>query len=151
VAYRVNLASAVFGGLAVVALFLIGLALNGRIVAAAVGALAFGTSELFWSQAIIAEVYTLNALFVVLVVLVLLVWKERREDKHLLAAAFLMGLSMTHHMSSGLLLPAGFLFVLLVEPRKLVEWRLLLKGVGLFFLGLVPYVFLPVRAVWTHR
>ena len=146
VAYRVNLASAVFGALAVVAVFLVGLALNGRIVATAVGALAFGTSELFWSQAVIAEVYTLNALFVALVVLVLLLWKERREDKYLLTAAFLMGLSMTHHMSSGLLLPAGFLFVLLVEPRKLVEWRLLLKGVGLFFLGLVPYVFLPVRA-----
>jgi 4-amino-4-deoxy-L-arabinose transferase-like glycosyltransferase len=146
VAYRVNLASAVFGALAVVAVYLVGLALSGRIVAAAVGALAFGTNELFWSQAVIAEVYTLNALFIALVVLVLLVWRERREDKYLLVAAFLIGLSMTHHMTSGLLLPTGLLFVLLVEPRKLVDRGLVLKGSGLFLLGLVPYVYLPVRA-----
>jgi 4-amino-4-deoxy-L-arabinose transferase-like glycosyltransferase len=146
VAYRVNLASAVFGALAVVAVFFVGLALSSRIVAAAVGALAFGVSGLFWSQAVIAEVYTLNALFVALVVLVLLFWRERREDKYLLVTAFFVGLSMTHNMSSGLLLPAGFLFVLLVEPRKLVEWRLVLKSGALFLLGLVPYVFLPVRA-----
>src|SRR5215212_5910266 len=63
VAYRVNLASAVFGALAVVALFLVGLALSGRVVAAAAGALAFGTSGLFWSQAVVAEVYALHALF----------------------------------------------------------------------------------------
>ncbi|HEX2098454.1 MAG TPA: membrane protein, partial [Rubrobacteraceae bacterium] len=44
------------------------------------------------------------------------------------------------------LLPAGFLFVILIEPRKLIEWRLVLKGGGLFLLGLLPYVFLPVRA-----
>jgi 4-amino-4-deoxy-L-arabinose transferase-like glycosyltransferase len=123
VAYRVNLASAVFGALAVVAVFLVGLTLSGRIVAAAVGALAFGTGEFFWSQAVVAEVYTLNALFVGLVVLVLLVRREGREDKYLLLAAFLTGLSMTHHMTSALLLPAGFLFVLLVEPRKLAEDR----------------------------
>ena len=73
VAYRVNLASAVFGTLAVVAVFFVGLALSRRVVAAAVGALAFGASGLFWSQAVIAEVYTLNALFVALVVLVLLI------------------------------------------------------------------------------
>jgi len=146
VAYRVNLASAVFGALAVIAVFFVGLVLSRRVLAAVVGALAFGTSGLFWSQAIIAEVYTLNALFVALVILVLLVWRERREDKYLLVAAFLIGLSMTHYVTSGLLLPAGFLFVLLVEPRKLVKWRLVLKGGGLFLLGLLPYVFLPVRA-----
>lgn len=146
VAYRVNLASAVFGALAVVVVFLVGLALCSRIVAAVVGALAFGVSGIFWSQAVIAEVYTLNALFVALTVLVLLFWRERREDKYLLVTAFFIGLSMTHNLSSGLLLPASFLFVLLVEPRKLVEWRLVLKGGGLFLLGLVPYVLLPVRA-----
>ena len=88
----------------------------------------------------------MNALFVALVVLVLLIWREWRDDKYLLVTAFLVGLSMTHNMSSGLLLPAGLLFVLLVEPRKLVEWRLVLKGGGLFLVGLLPYVLLPIRA-----
>ncbi len=146
-AYRANLASSVFGATAVLLTFLAGLRLSRRIVTAAVGALAFAVGNIFWSQAVIAEVYTLNALFVSLVVLVLLIWRDTREDRYLLAAAFLMGLSLTHHVTSGLLLPTATLFVLTVDRRKLLEWRLVLKGAGLFILGLTPYLYLPVRAL----
>lgn len=146
-AYRANLASAVFGAAAVLLTFLAGLHLSRRIFAATVGALAFAVGNIFWSQALIAEVYTLNALFVSLVVLILLIWRDAREDRYLLAAAFLMGLSLTHHVTSGLLLPTTTLFVLLVDRRKLLEWRLILKGAGLFVLGLTPYLYLPVRAL----
>jgi hypothetical protein len=41
-----------------------------------------------WSQAVIAEVYTLNALFVALTLLALLLWRERRRDRYLLLFAF---------------------------------------------------------------
>src|SRR5215207_3410563 len=146
VAYRVNLASAVYAALAVLLVYLIGVLLTGRAVAAAAGALALAVSGLFWSQALVAEVYTLNALFVALIVFVVLVWRERRRDRYLLLAAFLMGLSLTHHLTSGLLLPAGLVFVFLVERRKLLDLGLVLKGAALFFLGLVPYSYLPIRA-----
>jgi len=147
VAYRTNLASAVYGALAVVVVYLIGLRLSGRVVAAAVGALAFGVSGTFWSQAVIAEVYTLDALFVSLTVFVLLVWRTRREDRYLLLSVFLTGLSLTHHLTCGLLIPAGLAFVYLLNKRRLPEVRLLLKGVGLFLVGLTPYLYLPLRAV----
>ncbi|MDP9488088.1 MAG: DUF2723 domain-containing protein, partial [Actinomycetota bacterium] len=75
-AYRVNLASAVFGALAVAATYVVGMRLGGSIAAALVGALALGTSQLFWSQAIIAEVYTLHVLFLSAAILVLLLWRE---------------------------------------------------------------------------
>jgi len=146
-AYRANLASAVFGAAAVFFLFLAGLRLSRRILAAAVGALSFAVGNTFWSQAIIAEVYTMNALFVSLVVLVLLVWRDARDDHYLLASAFLMGLSLTHHLTSGLLLPTAALFVLAVDCRTLLKRRLVLKGAGLFVLGLTPYLYLPVRAL----
>lgn len=146
-AYRTNLASAVFGAAAVFLLFFAGLRLGRRTVAAAAGALAFAAGNTFWSQAIIAEVYTLNAIFVSLIILVLLVWRDTRQDRYLLAAAFLMGLSLTNHVTSGLLLPTAALFVFAVNRRKLLDWRLVLKGAGLFVLGLVPYLYLPVRAL----
>src|SRR3712207_6543822 len=57
-AYRVNLASAVYGVAAVLVVYLAGLRLGGKSVAAAAGALAFGFSGAFWEQAVIAEVYT---------------------------------------------------------------------------------------------
>lgn len=145
-AYRVNLASAVYAALAVLFVCLIGYLLTDRPVAAAAGALAFGVSRIFWSQAVIAEVYTLNALFAAATIFVFLLWRRTRRDRYLLLAAFLCGLALTHHITSGMLIPAGLLFVLVAAPRKFLEVGLLLKAAGLFLLGLLPYVFLPIRA-----
>ena len=145
-AYRANLASAAYAALATSAVFAAGYLLSRRMVAAAAAALAFGLGWTLWSQAVMAEVYTLNALFVALTILVLLLWRERRKDRYLLLSAFLVGLSMTDHLTSGLLLPASLLFVGLVDRRKLVDARLVLKSAGLFLVGLAPYLYLPIRA-----
>ena len=146
-AYRVNLASAVYGIAAVLVAYLAGLRLGGRIVAAAAGALAFGLSGAFWSQAVIAEVYTFEALLVALVILVLLLWRDRREGRYLLLCAFLVGLSLTHHLTSVLLVPAALVFVFLTDRRVFSRTGLMLKGVGLFLLGLLPLLYLPIRAL----
>lgn len=145
-AYRVNLASAVFAALAVFVLFWVCRSLVGWTLPAALAALAFGLSQTFWSQAVIAEVYTLNALFIGLVLLSLLVWRERRRDLYLLLTAFLLGLAMTHHMTSGLLLPAAGIFVWMVDRSRFLEKGLVLRGAGLFLLALTPYIYLPLRA-----
>src|SRR5215204_7788186 len=113
-AYRVNLASATYAALAVLSVFAAGYLLGRRVAAAAAAALAFGVGVTLWSQAVIAEVYTLNALFVALTLLALLLWRERRKDRYFLLSAFLVGLSLTNHLPSGLLLPASLLFVALV-------------------------------------
>jgi hypothetical protein len=145
-AYRVNLGSAVYAALAVVAVYAAGLLLGRRVVAAASGALAFGLGTALWSQAVIAEVYTLNALLVSATIVVLLLWREYRKDRYLLLSAFLVGLCLTNHLTSGLLLPASLLFVALVDWRRLVDVRLVVRGAGLFLLGLTPYLYLPIRA-----
>jgi hypothetical protein len=145
-AYRVNLASASYAALAVAAVYRTGFLLGRRIMAAAGGALAFGLGAALWSQAVIAEVYTLNALLVAVTIVVLLLWRERQRDRYLLLSAYLIGLCLTNHLTSGLLLPAGVLLVALVDRRKLADVKLVLKGAGLFLLGLVPYLYLPVRA-----
>jgi hypothetical protein len=145
-AYRANLASAVYAALAVLVVFAAGYVLSRWVAAAAAAALAFGIGETLWSQAVMAEVYTLNALLVALTLLALLLWRERRRDRYLLLSAFLVGFSMTNHLTSGLLLPASLLFVALVDRRKLVDAKLVLKGAGLFLLGLTPYLYLPIRS-----
>lgn len=149
VGYRVNLASAVYAAVAVLLLFFLLRVLTGRTLPAAAAALLFGVSRAFWSQAVIAEVYTLNVMFVCLVCLPLLLWRKRGQDRYLLLAAFLMGLSLTNHLTSGLLIPAGLVFVGLTDRRKLLDWRLALKAAALFVAGLTPYIYLPVRAM-TH-
>lgn len=145
-AYRVNLVSAVFGVVAVALLYLAGLRLTRRVVAAAAGALAFGLTPIFWSQAVIAEVYTVNAAFIAGILYVLLLWRDSERDRYLLLVAFLLGLSLTHHLTSALLIPATLLFVYLADRRLLRRAGLWARGLGLFALGLVPYLYLPIRA-----
>jgi hypothetical protein len=146
IAYRVNLASAVYGALAVGVVFAAGYLLSRRVVAAAVAAVAFGLGGAIWSQAVIAEVYTLNALLISVTLVSLLLWRDSGRDRYLLLAAFLCGICLTNHLTSGLLLPASLLLVGLVDWRRLLEWRLMLKCAGLFVLGLTPYVYLPLRS-----
>ncbi len=72
VAYRVNLISPLFASLAVVCLYLCLMRLIRRHAISLLAALTFAFSRTFWSQAVIAEVYTLNAFFVALVLYLLL-------------------------------------------------------------------------------
>src|SRR5918995_5908086 len=146
-AYRVNLASALYAALAVFVVYLAGLRLGGKAVAAASGTLAFGLSEAFWSQAVIAEVYTFEALLVALVILFALLWRDRRDDRYLLLSAFLVGLSLTHHLTSVLLVPAVLAFVFLTDRRVFSRTGLMLKSLGLLLLGLLPLLYLPIRAL----
>ncbi len=146
VAYRVNLASAVFGAVAVFLVFVVARQITGRVLPSAAAAMLLAVSQTFWEQSVIAEVYTLNALFIGLAISVLLLWRNTRRDRYLLLWVFLVGLAMTNHMTSGLLLPVGLFFVWLTERAKLSDKRFVLKGAGLFALGLTPYIYLPIRA-----
>lgn len=145
--YRANLASAIYGALATAAVFAAGYLLCRRVPAAVVGALALALGSTFWSQAVIAEVYTLNALFVALTLVALFAWRSTGRDRYLLLAALGVGLCVTNHMTSALLLPGGLLFVWLVDRGRLLDVRLLLKAAGLFAVGLLPYLYLPVRSL----
>jgi hypothetical protein len=154
-AYRVNLLSAICGSLAVGVFYLLCRKLGAGWAAAIFGALAFGLSETLWSQAVIAEVYTLHALLLSLVLLTLLLWRDAlrahdgdpaRAEPVLLLAALLMGLSLTNHLTSVFLLPAALLFVLAVKPAALARRSVWAGGAILFLVGLTPYLYLPLRA-----
>jgi len=159
VAYRVNLASAAFGALSVGVVYLL---LRGLVLhrgAAAAASLCFGFSRTFWSQAVIAEVYTLNVLFIASLLLLLVLWRETGEDRYLLLVAFGYGLSLTNHLTMGLFAPgmlillgiggrsvSGFGFRLSSSKERPRTMKLLLAMVLLFLLGLTPYLYLPLRA-----
>jgi len=79
VAWRVNLASAVFATAAVLVLYAIILRLTGRWLPALLAALALAFSFTFWSQAIVAEVYALHNLLVAIILWLLLGRPEARR------------------------------------------------------------------------
>lgn len=111
VAYRVNLFSAVMGALAVGSVYLIGRLLTNYRAIPFAGALALAVSPTFWSQAVIAEVYTAGSAFLVFILLALLWWDRSGSAKALFAAGLMGGLSLGVHMSVALLAPTAILFV----------------------------------------
>ena len=158
VAYRMNLFSALWGGITVGLLYLVGLLVLAqakleplylRQGLAGVAALAFAASRTFWSQAIIAEVYTFNAFFVVLTLLLLLLWAEKKEKRSLYLFALTYGLSLTHHRTMALLAPAYLLFIWLTDSWPLRQPRGVLSLLLLFLLPQLLYLYLPLRAPAT--
>ncbi|MGD8474425.1 MAG: DUF2723 domain-containing protein, partial [Anaerolineae bacterium] len=78
-AYRVNLMSAVTAALAAVMVYFLVMRLVGDWVGAASAALSFAFSVELWRQAVVAEVYALNAFLIGAVMLALLAWYQTRK------------------------------------------------------------------------
>ncbi|NQW19099.1 MAG: DUF2723 domain-containing protein [Chloroflexi bacterium] len=163
-AFRANLLSVFLGALTVPLVYLAALRVVGMLpshevggsasvrVSAAIAALAFGTSRLFWSQATITEVYTLNALFgAALLVLMLGVVKNLTQSNHAIRVrtlmAFLLGLGLGNHTTLGLASAAFGLWVLWIVWRffgwrGVLDWRPIVALLG----GLLVYVYVPIAA-----
>ncbi len=153
VAWRVSLASAVFATAAVLVLYALLLRLTALCQAqdtalwlpAFLAASAFAFSSTFWSQAVVAEVYTLHNLLVVIILWLLLspYIPPGGGARRWQALFFLVGLSLTNHLTTALLLPAVALALLWDRPRlRFKDW--LIAG-GLLLLGLSVYLFIPLR------
>jgi hypothetical protein len=145
-AYRTNLLSALLGAGAVALLHLTGRRIGFAVVPAAAGALAFGVSPTFWSQAVVTEVYAPNAFMLALTLWLLLRWAERPDASRLACVALALGASLGTHLSNLLLAPAYALFVLLHDPGVLRRGRSLVAAGGAFLAGVAQFVWLPLRA-----
>jgi hypothetical protein len=150
VAYRVHLMSALFGALTCGLLWIcVRTLIEGRLPAY-VAALGLGLSPVFWSQSLIADVYTFNTFF--FLVLVLLGLRASPPSagspgnpRLLPWMALLFGLSLSNHWPLMLLVAPAF--VVLLWPLR----GELLRRAGLLFwlvvLGMLPYAWL-VRRSW---
>jgi hypothetical protein len=140
VAYRVHLASALFGALTCGVLWLCARTLIEGRLPAYLAALGLGLSPVFWSQAIIAEVYTLNTFFFLTLTLLIL------RGAPLTWLALLFGLSLSNHWPlMGLAFPA---FLALLWPRRVALVRQLPQLAALAAIGLAPYAWMVVRS-WS--
>jgi hypothetical protein len=153
VAYRVHLASALFGALTGGAAWLCARTLVAGRLPAYLAAFALGLSPVFWSQAVIAEVYTLNTFFFLVLVFLGLqacppgvqAAASPHGSRLLPWMALIFGLSLSNHYPLMLLVAPAF--VLLLWPLR----REILRGFGalswLVILGLLPYAWM-VRRSW---
>jgi len=150
-AYRINLLSAVPAAIAVGLVCRVVLTLCHSSpwwqawLAAASAALAFATSPTFWSQSVIAEVYSLHASLLAALILAALSWGSR--PSRWWAIGLLAGLNLAHHRTSILFLPACVAAVWM-SHRRPVRWAQVMAAVALIA-PLSLYLYIPVRAPHT--
>jgi Flp pilus assembly protein TadD len=96
--------------------------------------LLFAFTPIMWSQAVIVEVYTLNAFFLVLVMLFTYMWVRRPNNKTLFLAAFLFGLGLTNYQ---VILLAGIALAICIMLR---DFKLLRD----FIIAMIPYALVLV-------
>ena len=145
IAYRVNLLSAVLAALVLSILYLAGRMLAGWRLAAVAGALSLGTIGLFWSQAIIAELYTAAAAFIATEFFLVLAWRQNGKWGYLFAAGLLGGLSLGVHSTVVLIAPAIMIYLFLITRRR-ADWFAAIGG-GALGLVLSLLAFLALDAL----
>jgi hypothetical protein len=116
-AHALNLASAIYGALAAGVATWVAAELAGSVLAGLAAGLFLAFSYTFWTQAIIAEVYTLHLLIVGLSLAALLVWATRPTLARLALFYAIYALGFGNHLSMILLLPGFTLFILLNRRR----------------------------------
>ena len=145
-AFAGHLSSAVFGALACGMVYLCARLLRTGWLPALAAAWLLGASEHFWSQAIITEVYTLNALLLFAVyALILHGVRHPAQSAIWIAAALIYGLSLANHWPLMVLAFPGLLLAALPARKTLLPRLPLLVAVSLLAAAL-PYLWMVLRS-----
>jgi hypothetical protein len=163
IAFRVALASAVFGALASLALFEIAflfvayaaprLSRRSQAVIAAATALTAAVAPGWWFQSVRAEVYSLQALLVLTAFYLFArhgLSREPQGDGALKVGAFVCGLGLAnHHFIMLAAVPAAIPRLVALARTRGGPGALWLaaKLAGCAAVGLLPYLFIPIRTL----
>jgi hypothetical protein len=158
-AVRINLFSATMGALAHGCWFLVFHRVAAaftpdrrmRLVAAGLAVLVAATAFTVWSQSNVNEkVYTLSLFSIALLSWLAFHWRDNlgqgKDDNLILLMIFILALSVGNHLMAFLAAPAIIVFILLVESRTLVNWRLYVFGAVVAIIALSIHLYLPLRA-----
>jgi len=147
VTFRMSLFSATCAAATCIVLFRICSVLSMTLMARYLSTFMFAFSPSFWSQANLPRVYALNALCLSLATLMAFTWARDKNERCLPWAFFFCGLGAANHTFMAVAAIALGLFVCLLSPNLL--WRkpaLVLRSGLLCVLGLLPYLYLPLRS-----
>lgn len=152
-AYAVNLLSAVTSALTVAVVYATVALITRRQLPGLIAAVVLGTATTFWSQATTANVRSLTGLFTALIIFALIRFREASlakdraaADRWLVVTGLFMGFGLTHHVSLIFLIAVGIVFILIVDPAIARAPRRWIKPVAAGLVGLLPLIFLPLRA-----
>ena len=122
-----------------------------RLVGAASAVLVSATAFTVWNQSNVNEkVYTVSLLTIALLTWLAFRWQENlgrgKDDNLLILMAFILALSVGNHLMAFLAAPAIGVFILMVRPSALFNWKLYPTVLVAAVLGLSIHLFLPLRS-----
>lgn len=110
----------------------------------------FGFAFEVWEQAIMTEVYGLNNALLSLFILLSLLWVRKTDTKTRGKLTFYIsltiGLAITNHTTSLMLIPSFFVIILAFEYKALLKIKNLIRIAGGIILGLLPFAYLPIAS-----
>lgn len=146
VAGHCNFLAAIIGAATAYMLYLMLLKIAKHRLVAALGALVFAFSYQFWAQGMIAEVYVLNAFFIIVTTLVLLTWSETQDKRYFLLLYLLVGLGLTNH-NTFLAMPVFFSFFIVCSLKRHWRFRHELLYLLFFFCIASPIIYLIATGI----
>jgi len=103
-------------------------------------------SYMFWFFTEIPEVFALNNFFIIALFYFAIQFYEKRKERHLYIFSFLVGLSLTNQHQIILIYPALFILLLPTIRSYLKKKKAIVKALFALFLGLLPYLYIPIAA-----
>lgn len=144
VAWRVNLLTAILAAAAAAVLMRATWVLTRSLAAGLLAGGLFGFSPLVWRYAVGAEVFSLNNLFVALLLWLLAVFERKPCERRLFVFCVILGLGLTNHQTLLFVgAPIG-LWMLLRAPGPVFWPRRLGLSAACGVAGLMPYLYLFV-------
>jgi hypothetical protein len=145
-AYRINLFSAICAAITVALVYATCRECSCNRGSAATAAASLGFGRVFWSQAVVAEVYTLAAALLAMVLFAFFRWARTRQRGWLYVGVGAGALSLGHHLTIVTVIPAMLLFVALTEWRLARERKVWLVCSALVLAGIAQYGYILLRS-----
>ena len=132
-----------------------------RRLAAGLGVAMLAVNPTLRTQSIQAEIYSLHLLFIIAILLAAQAFiacdaTDPRRGRRQIILALLIGLALTHHATTLLLLPALLLYLWLADrawwrPRRTWLWSLLALTAPLLLYAYIPLRSGPEASPWLHQ
>ncbi len=142
IAYSINVISALFAIATVVLVSITVTRLTDNILVGFLMAATLALSRIFWSQAIIAEVYTINAFFVILMIWFGLLWHDTGDEKYFYFTWAVACIGLGNHATLIFFVAGLGIYLLMTNMRLLTKRRFWLINIGISMIPLFQYWYL---------
>lgn len=148
-AFMVGLISSFSSAFGVTVFYLISLKLTKNKFASLIASLILAFNFLFWFYAEITEVFSLNVLFMLILIYLAILFSEKKKNIYFFTLSFFVGLSLTNHQTIVLIFPS----IAIIAMSNFLKFAKTPKNLVLsllsFLIGFSVYLYVPLASFYN--